>query len=61
MSEQKLSFQSMNGCAACLHAANADPAGKPAAAYGKGYWCAVLGKAVDARDGAACPKWEYAG
>jgi hypothetical protein len=61
MPEQKLTFQAMNGCAACKHAASDDPAGKPAAAYGKSYWCQPLGKAVDAKDGASCPQWEYSG
>ncbi len=54
-------FQSMNGCAACKHATNSDPQGKPAAGYGKSYWCQPLGTAVDAKDGAACPNWEYSG
>ncbi len=52
-------FQTMNGCAACKHATGADPTGKNAAAYGKGYWCSVLGKGVDAKDGVQCPSWEY--
>ncbi len=54
-------FQSMNGCAACKHTAEVDPQGKSAATYGKSYWCRALGKAVDAKDGAQCPTWEYGG
>ena len=59
MADAKPTFQSMNGCAACQHAAPADPEGKAAAAYGKGFWCGVLGKPVDAKDGAACQRWVY--
>ncbi len=54
-------FQTMNGCAACKHTVAADPQGKQASAYGKSYWCTPLAKAVDAKDGAECPTWEYAG
>jgi len=51
-------FQKMNGCSACKHTAPADPAGTPAAAVGKVYWCTKLAKAVDPGDGSACPHWE---
>ncbi len=61
MSDPKPTFQSMNGCAACKHTAEKDPAGKPAAAHGKSYWCQPLAKPVDARDGAACSSWEFTG
>ncbi len=54
-------FQEMNGCSACKHATSASPDGKLAAAHGKGFWCAALGKAVDTKDGAACPRWVYQG
>ncbi len=50
-------FQKMNGCSACKHAADKDPAGTPAAAHGKGYWCTNDAKLVDSRDGTACPGW----
>jgi hypothetical protein len=58
MSENRTRFQQMNGCSACKHAKDSDPAGKPASMLGKGFWCASLGKAVDARDGAECDAWE---
>lgn len=61
MENPKPTFQQMNGCAACAHTAAASPDGAPAAALGKSYWCEKQGKAVDAKDGAACPDWEYAG
>lgn len=60
MADQKPTFQQMNGCAACKHTADAGPDGVQAAALGKGYWCKKLGKPVDAKDGSACPSWEYA-
>ena len=59
MTSVKPTFQSMNGCAACKHTAPVDPAGNPVAIHGKSYWCKALDKAVDARDGAACPQWEF--
>jgi hypothetical protein len=52
-------FQAMNGCSACKHAAQTDPDGRSPAEEGKGFWCQVLGKAVDSKDGAQCEKWEY--
>jgi hypothetical protein len=52
-------FQQMNGCSACVHAAQADPQGKPAAAYGAGFWCVQLGRPVESKDGAACTQWKY--
>ncbi|MDH4231660.1 MAG: hypothetical protein OEW04_06475 [Nitrospirota bacterium] len=51
-------FQEMNGCSACKHASEKDPQGKSAAAYAAGYWCNVLNKAVNSKDGCACPSWE---
>jgi hypothetical protein len=51
----------MNGCAACKHTADADPGGTPVAALGKSFWCTLLAKAVDARDGSACAQWEAGG
>ncbi len=60
MAETK-TFQAMNGCAACKHAKDADPDGKPAAVYGKGFWCLAQSKPVDAKDGATCPQWAYPG
>ena len=61
MSDVKPTFQQLNGCAACKHTASADPGGRSAESHGKGFWCTKLGKPVDARDGAACPAWEYGG
>ncbi len=61
MSEGRSRFQTMNGCAACQHAKDSTPEGKPAAASGKSYWCSRLGKAVDAKDGADCDAWELSG
>lgn len=61
MSEGRSRFQQMNGCAACRHVKEADPDGRSPAASGKSYWCSRFGKAVDARDGAACDGWELAG
>ncbi len=61
MADQKPTFQQMNGCAACAQATDKDPSGTPAAALGKGFWCKKMGKGVDAKDGSACPSWEYAG
>ncbi len=58
MPDKRPTFQSMNGCSACGHAADADPSGVPAAVHGKGFWCAILGKPVDSKDGAECPRWE---
>jgi hypothetical protein len=51
-------FQMMNGCSACKHAAPADKDGKTAASYGKVFWCKLLEKPVDAKDGTQCEKWE---
>lgn len=59
--EKRPTFQSMNGCSACRHAAENDPQGVPAAVHGKGFWCISLGRPVDSKDGAECPKWEYSG
>ncbi len=61
MSDSPTRFQTMNGCSACKHAKESDPAGKPASAHGKGFWCSSLGKAVDSRDGAQCDAWELSG
>jgi hypothetical protein len=52
-------FQEMNGCSACMHAAEGDPAGTPASAHGKGFWCKPLARAVDSKDGGHCEKWAY--
>jgi hypothetical protein len=56
--EKRPTFQSMNGCSACRHASGSDPSGAPAAVLGKGFWCTLLARAVDSKDGAECPKWE---
>jgi hypothetical protein len=53
-------FQEMNGCSACKNASENDPQGKSAASYGANFWC-NFGKAVNSKDGSACPSWEYAG
>jgi hypothetical protein len=58
MADKKPTFQSMNGCSACRHAADNDPTGSPAAVHGKGFWCTIRGTLVDSKDGAECPKWE---
>jgi hypothetical protein len=52
-------FQAMNGCSACKYAAQADKDGKPASSSGKGFWCNLLEKLVDSKDGTQCEKWEY--
>lgn len=52
-------FQKMYGCSACKHTADADDAEKPAAVYGKSYWCKKTVKAVDSPEGSACKDWEY--
>jgi len=51
-------FQAMNGCSACKHADEKDPQGQSAASVGKAFWCKQLKKAVETREGAACPAWE---
>lgn len=59
MADANATFQLRNGCSACRHAVATDPQGKPAADHGKGFWCQVMGKPVDARDGSTCGQWEY--
>ncbi len=53
-------FQEMNGCSACKHAADKDANGKTAASYGANFWCVPLARAVNSKDGSACPSWEAA-
>jgi hypothetical protein len=53
-------FQQMNGCSACKHAAEKDPSGTAAATLGGSFWCGEFSKTVNSKDGAECPKWEYA-
>jgi hypothetical protein len=52
-------FQAANGCSACKYAAQADKDGKTASSYGTGFWCKLLEKPVDSKDGTQCEKWEY--
>ncbi|MCK5032374.1 MAG: hypothetical protein KAS18_02045 [Calditrichia bacterium] len=49
----------MNGCSACIHAAETDPQGKAAASYGAGYWCKQLKKPVETKEGSECQHWKY--
>ncbi len=54
-------FQQMNGCSACIHAAEKDSDGKTAASFGASFWCSHFVKPVQTKDGADCEKWEYEG
>lgn len=51
-------FQAMTGCSACQHAADADGQGVSAGSYGASFWCRVLERPVQTRDGATCERWE---
>ena len=52
-------FQQMNGCSVCKRSKPRVVEGMLAAVSGKGFWCNHVNKAVDSKEGAACPEWAY--